>query len=54
MDETIEGAFRDSIPDPTDPRRWLGRANGLDINGFYNEHDRSCWFSTWPVDESNK
>ena len=49
VDDTIQTAFRGRGPHPDDPDKWVGSANGLDIEGFYSEHSRDFWHSAWPT-----
>ncbi|MEV6343791.1 EndoU domain-containing protein [Actinoplanes sp. NPDC051851] len=49
VDESIEEAFRNGNPHPKEPGKWVGTANGLQIQGFYNESNPNFWYSAWPI-----
>jgi hypothetical protein len=49
VDDTIKSAFAGRSPHPTNPNMWRGTANGLNIEGFYDDAARGHWYSAWPV-----
>jgi hypothetical protein len=49
VDEAINSAFKNARPDPTNPNKWVGTHNGMQIEGFYQGNLRKGWYSAWPV-----
>jgi hypothetical protein len=49
VDHAINDAFRNRRPHPTEPDKWIGSSNGLDIEGFYSDPGQSHWHSAWPT-----
>lgn len=48
IDTSIGKAFTGSSQHPTDPNKWVGRANGIVIEGFYDNTKPGGYSHGWP------
>lgn len=48
IDNSIGKAFGGSSPHPSDPNKWVGQANGIVIEGFYDTSKPGGYSHGWP------
>lgn len=48
VDRAIDKAFQNSTPHPNDPNKWVGRADGIVIEGFVDASKPGGYSHGWP------